>query len=922
MPEQSSTLRVGVDSTDMERGSRRGEDALDRLGRKATATETQFDRLQNRLGGFRALFAALGVGVAVREFTRLLDATTNIDNRLRLVTNTTDELNAVYGELLAISNRTRTSLSDNAEIFNRLAMATSSLGLTYQDQLDLTERLNQALIISGATAQEGAAALRQLGQALSAGKLSGDEFVSVNENLPRVMEAVADSLGVPRGALRQLAADGKLTAQVIVDAMANASDELASEFAQITPTISGAFTVLNNNIQNFVRDINNAGAIGEIFARSILFVADHLDIFIGGLAALAVLVTGMVIPSLVAMTAAFLATPIGWVVAGIAAITLGLAAFGDTTVEIGGRTVTVWQTIKAALMTVASIFGQIYDAAVVVFTGISQTMGQWAETARQAFLSVWEWSKEAWEGAKATASGFFSSIVTRLDEFLSNWGLSLDQIGEWIRSAINTYIGLYVGFVSAIGPVVTEGIPALFRLAMAVAKNVVIDALEGIINTFVRGLGGIGDALDYIPGIEGAGQGIRDALTVDFSDLRSDTEAYKNEVTAAGQAITTAFGGALERDYIGEIGTSVREGAETIRTEFNETILDPFNSAIESTGAALRDEFNTNLDAVVENQETSAAMQEILNRQFNDGVAPVTNFGNAAGGAAGQLAELNKQRQEFIDGITEEYATIRGESGHAQEQVTIWYNEQKAQLESLGLAHTQYADMLEYILGSRMREARQQDLANATDWVSGIQRALMSIEDDVGTAADMAEEAFTSAFNKSADALAEFVMTGKLDFAELARSIISDIIKMMTKMLLMKALQATLGFFGFADGGLVPGFANGGQVHGPGTGTSDSIFAKLSNGEFVVNADATRQFLPLLQQINSKKMPKYADGGVVGSLAEAMPQSAPRREEQDRSQGPNITFNISTPDADSFRQSEAQIATRMRRIAQRGARGA
>ena len=64
-------------------------------------------------------------------------------------------------------------------------------------------------------------------------------------------------------------------------------------------------------------------------------------------------------------------------------------------------------------------------------------------------------------------------------------------------------------------------------------------------------------------------------------------------------------------------------------------------------------------------------------------------------------------------------------------------------------------------------------------------------------------------------------------------------------------------------GGLLPGGATGGFVTGPGTSTSDSVLARLSSGEFVVNASSTRRFLPLLKSIN--QVPKFQQGGIVGS---------------------------------------------------------
>ncbi|UXO93747.1 tail tape measure protein [Pseudanabaena phage Pan1] len=824
-------------------GSRAGEQALDRVGRKAKETETQFSRLQDNMGGFRALFASIGAGIAVREFMRLSDAATNIDNRLKLVTNSTAEANAVYDELRSISNETRTSLEANADIFNRLAMATQNLGLTYREQLDLTDQLNKALVISGATAQEGGAALRQLGQALSAGKLSGDEFVSVNENLPRVMQAVADSLGVTRGELKEMAADGKLTAQVIVDAMSQASGALDTEFAKITPTIAGAFQVLSNEMLNFTRDVNAASGIGEIFANGILFLADNFNILAGAAAGLAIIIGGVLLSSIAAMTVALAANPIGLVVVAIAAATAAIGAFGSTVVSIGGQTATVWQVIKAAIMTVV-------DAAVAAY-----------EAVRGAFA-----------GMLQAASPFFSWISDWIGKFVGWWVDAATTVLGWYKSYINTMIGLFVGLVSAIKPTITEGIPALFKLAMAIAVNAVIQGAENIVNVFAKALGGIGSALDLIPGLEGTGAKITEALSVDLSGLKLDVDSYKASLSEAGAAIGEAFGSA-QVDYVGAVG-----------------------DAFASAGTTISESFNENLKETVATQEASQAAADLLNGSFNSTTgaagaagAAVEDMGKKAGGAAKAQDDLNKKLQEFTDAIDQEFAQLMESQGGAQEQVRLWYQEQLMQLDALGLAHTAYADKLEVIFENRINEAYRKDLEAATDWRSGIERAVMGLSDSVGTEADLAESALTSVFDNAANAIANFAKTGKLDFKEFARSVAADILMLTTRMLLLKALKSVLGF---SEGGEVGGgggsplrMATGGFVSGPGTGTSDSIPAMLSNGEFVINARATEQFLPLLEAINAGQSIAMNTGGlaVQGSLQATAPTAMPANENAESS---------------------------------------
>lgn len=332
------------------------------------------------------------------------------------------------------------------------------------------------------------------------------------------------------------------------------------------------------------------------------------------------------------------------------------------------------------------------------------------------------------------------------------------------------------------------------------------------------------------------------------------------------------------------------------------------------------------LGSAFDEQAARAQELSVQNTGLNETLREIANAANGGGGAAGAVRELAQAQADYVEGLSEEYRSIQENTGSARVSVRAWYAEQLQMLETLGLRYEDYATMIETVFAERMTEARAADLENATDWASGINRAVDSIGEDIGSVADMTEKVFKRAFNKSADALADFVMTGKLDFGELARSIIADIIKMQTRLLLFNALKMAFpgaGMLSFADGGVVPTFADGGRIHGPGSGRSDSILARVSNGEYIVNAKSTREFLPMLNQINSGEMPTFANGGLA-TLSSLAP---PRRTSSDgnktnRGDSPTMIFNISTPNAESFKQSEAQIANRMRRMAQRGVRGA
>ena len=354
---QTSILRVGVDSRDAERGARRAEQAINRTGRSALRTEGHFAVLQNRLGGLRAAFLALGSVLVVREFSRLLDTTITINNRLRLVTNTVDQLNVVYSELVQVSRDTRTSLEANANVFNRVALSTRQLNLTYGELIDFVRAYNQAVQISGATTQEALNATIQFTQGLASNRLAGDELRSVLEQLPRVADVIAQRLGTTRGGLRDLARQSKITSSVIIAAFQDAADDLAEEFTRVTPTISQAFTVLSNRILDFVNTLEmSSQGPGRTLAELILLLSDNFNILLGVASGVAIIIGTVLVRAFAALTIAIASNPIGLLIVGFTAAVTALIAFSDVVVEVGDRSVTVWEAMRASLATVGDVF--------------------------------------------------------------------------------------------------------------------------------------------------------------------------------------------------------------------------------------------------------------------------------------------------------------------------------------------------------------------------------------------------------------------------------------------------------------------------------------------------------------------------------------------------------------------------------------
>ncbi|AGK46555.1 prophage tail length tape measure family protein [Burkholderia thailandensis MSMB121] len=136
------------------------------------------------------------------------------------------------------------------------------------------------------------------------------------------------------------------------------------------------------------------------------------------------------------------------------------------------------------------------------------------------------------------------------------------------------------------------------------------------------------------------------------------------------------------------------------------------------------------------------------------------------------------------------------------------------------------------------------------------------------TTAEAVAGGFRSAFDALGSGLETFITTGKASFSAFATSVLADLAKIALRQAEIAAFKGMASAFGFfSEGGPVLHRAGGGPISGPGTSTSDSIPAMLSNGEFVINAASTKKYRSLLEQINAGHISHFATGGIAGSLA-------------------------------------------------------
>ncbi|SAE33875.1 tape measure protein [Enterobacter hormaechei] len=251
------------------------EAGLNRTERSLSSIEGTMSSLT---GVAKALIAALSVQQVGAYAQAWQDLSNKLANAVRDSVPPFETLADVTERVFDISQKTRSGLDATATLYARLERSTRSYGVSVEDITRLTTIINQGFVVSGATAEEASNAIIQLAQGLASGALRGDEFNSVNEQGNRLMIALADSMNVSIGSLRNMAAEGKLTTDVIVNGLLSQGDKIGQEFAKTTATISQSLEIANNNITKFFGENATVKTGVKIFSDSVISLSENLDV--------------------------------------------------------------------------------------------------------------------------------------------------------------------------------------------------------------------------------------------------------------------------------------------------------------------------------------------------------------------------------------------------------------------------------------------------------------------------------------------------------------------------------------------------------------------------------------------------------------------------------------------------------------------
>lgn len=267
---------IKADTAQLLRADKQVRDVTEGMDSGFKRADKAASSLSSSFGSLSRVAASLMAILSVQQVSQYADAWTTLNNKLANALRPSEQLVDVTERVFNITQQTRGSLDATASLYTRLERATRQYGTSADDLAKLTTIINQGFVVSGATAQEAENAIIQLSQGLASGALRGEEFNSVNEQGNRIIVALADSLGVSATQMRQLAAEGKLTTDVVVNGLLSQGVAIGNEFAKTTTTINQALQIAGNNITKFFGENSTVKTGVAIFNDAVISVSENI----------------------------------------------------------------------------------------------------------------------------------------------------------------------------------------------------------------------------------------------------------------------------------------------------------------------------------------------------------------------------------------------------------------------------------------------------------------------------------------------------------------------------------------------------------------------------------------------------------------------------------------------------------------------
>jgi tape measure domain-containing protein len=232
-----------VDIQNMADGYRRAAQEEERLNENIRSGS---NLVEGMTGKVRNLVAAIGAGVGLQKLIGLSDQMTSTTARLSFIVDDGGSVDELEKKIMASAQRSRAAYLDTASAIASMGANAKSAFGSNDELIAFMEQINKQFVIGGASAEGQAAAMLQLTQAMAAGALRGEELNSILENAPGIARIIEQYMGIAEGSIKNYAQEGKVTAQVVKNAMLAAADETNAAFEKMPKTWAQIWTDMQN----------------------------------------------------------------------------------------------------------------------------------------------------------------------------------------------------------------------------------------------------------------------------------------------------------------------------------------------------------------------------------------------------------------------------------------------------------------------------------------------------------------------------------------------------------------------------------------------------------------------------------------------------------------------------------------------------
>lgn len=738
----------------------------------------------------------IGIGAAIAKVHDLVGAFADINERISAVTNSSDELASRMESVFQVAQRTYTGFAKTADNVVRLTNAT---GGATDASLGLIETLQKAAQLGETSAESQAAGIDSYIDAIEKGKLGTLGLLSVLQKTPVAADLVAKSLGKTRDELPKLAMAGKLTGQVLVDALTGASDEINARFDGSLPSIEDGMTSLTNAATMFFGQLaSGSGLLGTVGA-ALAFLGDNFET-IGRVAVaagevLAVIFVGKGINAAIAgiraLGIAAAANPLGALLLGLGTAIALFTQFADKidagvdgTIKMSDVLSVLWGDIKKLGSAIYELLQGAWGGLTAAFEtgiptdGIEMSMKN-AAIFVASFVDV---AIGLFKSMRDNALPIFGGMAVSIGEFFVKIAQDIAKVFEFMINGIIAAINKVTGLVSSVYDTVTGSMDFGYD-----QKSGTFKPKKGSSTDLSIGKVDFG----FKNPLEGAGSSTLDLMKKAASDVANENSAKDYVASVFDRASSSKSGGASSRSG-GSGPVLVGGGGEA----------DELTRTVES--------INELADAMAKVRDEGSKLRDV----------GAVELPSSSPASVEQMKAWNAEQQRYGEIVD----SIRGPLEAYQQTLA-----DVTALEATGAITTkEYTDFVNKL---NAEFAKSQPV---NEWADTIEKSV--------------KPAIMDALTQMSDAFLEFARTGKGSFSGMVDSILANLQRLLMNQLLEKLVnligkglggssspaKIAAGSAGGAVagliGGAISGGARGGGSSGGGGGSSGDSARRRSDG--------------------------------------------------------------------------------------------